>query len=502
MRARTQSRRTIRRLAVVLGAAVAALLAVPAGASADPARGCTPTDVISATETEYTCYENPIDVAGYEVKQNLIPFVPKPPGDGYITRFETDVVDENGVPIPIDRLMLHHIVFSNLDKGDRTCTGNGIESFDGSPLFGPYAPERFAGAGEERAKLSLPPGYGYGLDAAHDWAIVYMLMNHKPVTDTAFIQYKLTVDTDPSIQPVRPYWLDVNNCKADPIYNVPGIGKRAARRAGPNPVHKRSASFTMQEDGWVVAGGGHVHGGARRLTINKPSCNDMQVAQSTPTWGDADHPFYNVRPVLHEPGPVGMSAFNSPTGIPVRDGQKLRLRSIYDNRQPHTRVMGIYVIYVAEDEPGGATPSECGGAPGDIAYGPGTDLTGRTTPVPFKVPLTGLDANGNAITIQGPPGRFRRLRSGAHINITTRKFPRGNVRLRLGSRLNYNFIDDELHNLTLANGPLGIGSPNLNGVRRFTQRFTRPGRYQLFCALHPVQMTQRIIVRKKRRSRR
>jgi plastocyanin len=59
----------------------------------------------------------------------------------------------------------------------------------------------------------------------------------------------------------------------------------------------------------------------------------------------------------------------------------------------------------------------------------------------------------------------------------------------------------ELHNLTLANGPLGIGSPNLNGVRTYTQRFTRPGTYRLFCALHPVQMSQRVVV-KKRRNRR
>ena len=288
MSARTQRRRTIRRLAVAVGATVAAFATAPSGAVAAPSPGCTVTDTISATSDEYTCYVAPIDVAGYEVKQNILALRPQAASiDGHITRFQTDVVDENEDPIPIDRLMLHHIVFSNLSKGDRTCTGAGFESFDGYPLFGGYAPERFAGAGEERSKLSLPPGFGYELDSDpgptyDNWGLVYMLMNHKAVTDTAYIQYKLTVDTDPTIQSVRPYWLDVNNCKADPIYNVPGVGKRAARRAGPNPVHNRSRDFKVQEDGWIVAGGGHVHGGARKFTITKPSCNDLQVASSDP----------------------------------------------------------------------------------------------------------------------------------------------------------------------------------------------------------------------------
>ena len=148
MTARRHSRRTARRLAVLLGAAVAAFAATPSGAAAAPSLGCSVTATISATADEYTCYVQPISVAGYEVKQNILALVPKPDVDGYITKFETDVVDENSVPIPINRLMLHHIVFSNLSRGDKTCTGRGIQSFDGYPLFGGYAPERFAGAGD------------------------------------------------------------------------------------------------------------------------------------------------------------------------------------------------------------------------------------------------------------------------------------------------------------------------------------------------------------------
>jgi plastocyanin len=329
-----------------------------------------------------------------------------------------------------------------------------------------------------------------------------MLMNHKKEQDTAYIEYKLTVDTSDTLTSVRPYWLDVKNCQADPIYNIAGLSRRAARKAGPKATNKRFGDFKVQKDGYVVAGAGHVHGGARKLTITKPSCDDIKVAGSNPTWGFANHPFYNVKPVLHEPGPIGMSGFNTPTGIPVRAGSRLRLNSFYDAIQAHTRVMGIYVVYVAENEPGDPAPPACGGMPGDATFSSGTNgVQGRSTPVPFKIPLTGLNANGDAVTIKGPPGRFRRLRSGANVTVGDRFFSRRNVRVRLGAKLDYNFMGVELHNLTLANGPLGIGSPNLNGVRTYTQRFTRPGTYRLFCALHPVQMSQRVVV-KKRRNRR
>ena len=61
------------------------------------------------------------------------------------------------------------------------------------------------------------------------------------------------------------------------------------------------------------------------------------------------------------------------------------------------------------------------------------------------------------------------------------------------------FSSTELHNLTLANGPLGIGSDNLNGNRVFSQKFTRTGTYNFFCGLHPVQMSQRVVVKKKKK---
>ncbi len=66
--------------------------------------------------------------------------------------------------------------------------------------------------------------------------------------------------------------------------------------------------------------------------------------------------------------------------------------------------------------------------------------------------------------------------------------------LKLGSTLNYSFTGGETHNLTLANGPLGIGSPNLTSGGTYSQTFSRPGTYRFFCTWHPVQMAERVVV--------
>lgn len=529
----------IRRALPALVAALVAMAFAPAGASAaDPTQGCTQTNAPAdpATEiSEWTCYSSPKTVPGYSVERPLsypdfpVELVPKPTGlTGNITQMEVDVADGNG-PIPIERLMLHHIVFFNTGVNDSVCGG----------------PERFYGAGEERLKMSFPAGYGYPIKPSDTWATTYMYMNHKGTPDKGWIKYSFTVDPNPAIRSVKSYWMDVDKCTIDPIYNVPGIDlpeipnckklnkaakrvktKRAKRKAArcvrrakalkatipAKSTHTQSLDVTMKQNGWIIAGAGHVHGGAEELNLSKPNCpGNPVVARSTPTWGNPDHPFYNVKPVLHEPGPIGMSAFRAPDltgpttpaspqlGVPVRNGQTVRVNSLYDQLQPHTRVMGIYIVYVAPRNPGAIASDpavdECGGQPAGTTIGPGTNLPGRTTPVPFTVPLIGLDQNLNAVEIDGPPGQFKTLSNGATITVGDRFFSEPNVRITPGTTLNYKFASqNELHNVTLANGPLGIGSDDERRGVVYSQKFDRSGTYRLFCGLHPVQMAQKVVV--------
>jgi plastocyanin len=89
----------------------------------------------------------------------------------------------------------------------------------------------------------------------------------------------------------------------------------------------------------------------------------------------------------------------------------------------------------------------------------------------------------------------KRLKSGNTIAVDNRFFSRPNVRVKRGATLNWQFSGEELHNVTLASGPIGFGSPNLDEDRTFSQRFTRNGKYWIFCALHPVQMSERVVVK-------
>lgn len=353
--------------------------------------------------------------------------------------------------------------------------------------------------------MTVPEGYGYEVkdtDAGF-WPLIYMFMNHRNQDETATVQYKVVVDSDP-LKPVEPYWFDVENCQADPIYNVPGGDK-------PGSTDVVSADYTFPSDARIIGGGGHVHGGAKKLTLTQPDCNNRKVGESFPTWGLPSHPFYNVRPILHEPGPINMSAFGTEQGIPVEGGTRVRLNSLYDNERPHTRVMGIFVVFVDEN-PGTSLNAPVNGACASLPTDTqtlATDQPGRRgAPPPFKIPLTGLDTSvspPHAIKISAPPGKLKRVKNGATIEVGDRFFSKPNVEIRAGAALNYKFTGvpssslESLHNLTLATGPFGIGSPNLDGGRVYKQRFKRPGTYRFFCGLHPTQMQQRVVVEPKAR---
>jgi plastocyanin len=436
---------------------------------------------------------------------------------------DVDIVgDQNPAtndPVPISRLMLHHIVFLNVNKPDNTCRGfRGFDSRDN--YLGGASAQRFYAAGEERAKFSMPPGYGYQTDQGNLWGVVAMVMNHRSSLDHALIHYEVTIDSGP-LTAVEPYWLDVRDCRADPIYNVPSVapkakkakkhkkGTKAAEAAKKKPkkgkkkkrkkkvaapTTNETRDYVIPESGRLIAGAGHVHGGAVGLRLTEPNCGNREVARSDPTWGNADHPFYNVRPILHEPGPINMSAFGSTSGLPVHAGETIRLNSIYDNSLPHVRVMGIMVVYLAPDP---SVSEPCGPVPNwDILR---TNQPGRPGPVPFKIPLTGLDSSGQAISINAPPGPIQKAGRNTVVPVGDRFFGAPNLRVKQGSWLTWQFNGGELHNVTLANGPLGIGTDNLDGGRAFTQKLTRPGTYRLFCALHPVQMQERVIVTPKKK---
>jgi plastocyanin len=395
-----------------------------------------------------------ISIGPYAVAQGT-ELTPSPAVDGYVTGLSATLVDARGNEVPISHIMLHHVVFAKVGMPDYTCTT--FTDFDGNQI--PALAQRFYGEGEERTTLALPQGYGYPNRARDRWGMTYMLMNHRNVSETVYIQYTVRYVTGDNLIPVKPVWLDVRNCKSDPIFNVPGDRPLFSS-------YKQHADYTMPESGFLVAGGAHLHGGGLKLTLSNRTCGGRTLFTSQPTWG-----LPVIKPVMHENGPKHMTTFSTTSGIPVAAGDKLRLTAVYDDSLPHTRVMGIMLVYLAP-----APVSGCPSVPplpADPASHPGA-------PPRVVLPL-----------LHRPKGPIRNVFS-TWMGDFAYGAPR--VSIRRGSTFRWTFAGPSRHDVTLASGPVGFASPS-RSHGTFSFRFTRPGVYKLFCSLHPTQMTQIITVR-------
>ncbi len=389
----------------------------------------------------------------YQVVQGVTA-VPSPRVDGYVVGMTVEVVDLAGRVQTMDDVMLHHAVFVKALVPDYTC--GRFYDYDRRPS--PLPAERFFGAGEEHMELRLPDGYGYANRGTDIWGLVYMLMNHRETASTVQVQYRVQYVTGEPRTPVRPVWLDVVNCYADPIFTVPGTG-------GPGSSFVRTSTFTMPESGRLVAGGGHIHGGGQRLELRNASCSNRELFTSRPSWPER-YPL----PMMHEPGPAHMTSWSDPAGIPVAAGETVRLRAVYDNSRPHMRVMGIMIAWLA---PG--PTSACGPPPAlsDPLHDP--------TPTPRIVqPL-----------LRSPVGKVARVRQTA---VSDFSFRNQRVEVSPGAIFRWRFLGAERHDVTLANGPEGLASASVR-EGSFSFRFRRKGTYNLYCSLHPTLMTQRVVVR-------
>lgn len=351
--------------------------------------------------------------------------------------------------------MLHHVVFGKLGARDYTCST--YTGYDGRAR--PAFAERFYGLGEERMDIQFPPGYGYPNRASDLWGMVYMLMNHRNARDKVYVQYTVRYVVDEPMLSVKPVWLDVRNCSSDPIFSVPGTGPQFS-------TYAQDAEFVMPDSGRLVAGGAHLHGGGLRVELTNQTCR-TGVFTSEPTWG-----LPVIKPVMHENGPKHMSTFTSAAGVPVSKGDRLRLNAVYENSLPHTRVMGIMLVYLV---PGPV--SQCAAAP-PLAPDP---LSRPGAPPRVVLPL-----------LRQPTGPvFRNL-----LSTWAGDYRYGHQRLSVhrGTSFRWRFLGRERHDVTLASGPVGFASPTVSSGS-FSFRFTRRGTYKLFCSLHPTRMTQIINVR-------
>lgn len=442
--------------ACLLALAAALLAAAPAGAA---------TRTLTYRSATFT-------LGGFEVESPKVD-VPSPGRTGYVTRMDVRLVDPAGRPVTIRRVMLHHVVFINAGRWRTEYAGS---------CPGRYG-EPFYGTGEENQRLVLPPGHGYLTNAGDRWRLNAMLMSHTPRTTRVRIEYRLRFVTGQALQHVRPFWIRVNGCDS-------GTGGYSIKDAG-SPDADRTWTWKMPISGRIVAAGGHLHGGALNMTLSQPRCENRELLDTRPLYAPPDDIVYRVRPVLHEPGPVATRYFLSRKGIPVRAGMRLRLRSTYDATRPRARVMSIMHVYVA---PGPEPRAFCPALPDD-AQQVLFRTRGTTTPPFVPVRFNWLDDAGRMRVGDELPGRVRAFAREAEVDVRDNGFFPARISLPVGGRVTWRFRGTEEHNVLYAGGPRVIGTSTLRRGTVTRDDFTVPGRYQLFCYLHPLTMHQEVVVR-------
>lgn len=448
------------RLVVAGLAAVAMLLGLASPSSADV--------------RTYKLRHGPVALGGFQTKFPM-PAVRTPKRSGYIVAMDTRLVDRRGRPISLKRVMLHHVVFIN--RGHR----GGARKLSSCPG---RRGEPFYGTGEERQRLILPRGYGYRVHARDRWRAVAMYMNHTKKAHNVYLEYTVKIQTRKRLEPVRPLWLRANGCDPQSSYTVPGGGP-------PGSIDVRSHDWKVPISGRIVAAGAHLHGGAKSMEVTQPRCANRTLVTHEPRWGLPNDSVYQVRPNLHEPGPIATGYFLSRAGIAVRAGEYLRVTGRYDAELPHPLVMAITHVYIARDK---STSPACEALPADRRVH-WTRKDGRATVAPAQVPLTGLDEKGNFVELERARGPEVVAGSSAAVDLAENRFRPPNLSIARGGRVTWLFRDQAVHVVLLANGPRAVDSPLGRAGAQYSRTFPVPGRYNLFCYLHPVTMHQTVTVR-------
>jgi len=416
----------------------------------------------------------PVALSPYSTDYETVD-VPHPKIKGSLTFMHARVVDRSGNFVPQHIVMLHHIAMVNDGRFD----GDKSQYYCKTGYK-----ERFYGTGEEDQSLLLPQGYGYRVRANDRWHASWMLMNHRWLARKVYIEYTLKMDSGWSDVPVKPYWLGVEPCPPDPIFEVPGGGE-------PGSNYNKTIDWKVPQDGRIVAVGTHLHGGAKGMQITEPSCGNRTLLSSEAQYGLANDPIYHVLPMMHEPNPRYDSYPLTPTGIPIRRGETYRVNATYDNELPHARVMGIMHAYVA---PATAPVPKCAPLPTDIQT-IGYDQPFRTAVPRVHIPLATRGSDGRAHPIKTIRGQYYRPHGDAIIRIHNYRFDHQKVVINRGQAVRWLFDDTEWHDVTTANGPTAFGSQHLKNGQGWHRAFHTPGTYQLYCTLHPLDMHQIVKVR-------
>jgi hypothetical protein len=395
---------------------------------------------------------------------------------GYILGYKemalVDSKDPKAKPLPITKMMVHHFLYwapGRVNEAEGSC-------WRGSGFIG--------GRGEEhplgRTQMTLPKKYRgmYGIEnrkedgTAPDWGLTAMVMNHYKRPKSFYVRTKVWYTTEKR-KPVLP--IVIGNCAQlanGMSYDVPGGGKK-----GSNFVDK--SDWTAPFSGRLLVAASHHHGGGKYQTLESRTCG-RRLFKAPAYYGRADHPYNTIRPILHEPGPIGNGSYASGTGIPIVKGEVLRRVAVHDNHNLHVASMGFWATWWVKDD----SVKRCGKIPDDFVEINRPARFDRTPNYDLVVPQ-----------LARPAGVFRAF-DGNPLNVGDDFFAPAKVTAKVGETVTWNFGGQKPHSVTVANGPRGFSSIYWGRTRgSYSVTPTVKGTYKLVCLVHPTTMAQTLEVK-------
>jgi plastocyanin len=416
---------------------------------------------------------------------NLFPQVP-----GYITRFDPELVYEDGTVPAVDVLHLHLAVWLvNLN-----------------PQFA---------VGEEKTIVQLPRGFGYRSSPSDSWLVNDMIHDLTGQAASVYIVWRIdfvpdTVPAAASIKPIRTRWLDVSGIKFYPVFDaVRGMGSNgkytfpdqatgeALQDVGP------AAKWDVTRPQTLIAVAGHLHPGGLYT--------DLKVVRGTKV-----RRIFRSKAKYWEPAgavswDVAMTGTTPDWRVKVQPGDQVRVSATYRvSNADWYESMGIMpvAVYDGTDVGGGDAIKGRIRRKGVLTHGhlaENDNHGGKTAGLPDPRLLPSIAVPGSSIDLVHYSYGYGDLNSGGPVPVVPR-----------GQSITYVNRDaapsvNTFHTLTgckppcnrstgiaypIANGPVDLDSGQLGFNNAFgapaadrdtwsTPTNLEPGTYTFFCRVHP-----------------
>ena len=444
--------------------AVAAVLALPA--------------VADAKERVLTLYSPAIQTNPYVHDTHYLQLDPNgreaPARAGYITGIKeqslVDSKDPDAKPLPNAKFMIHHFVYlapGRVEDSAGSCwSGAGFITGRGEEHPNGRAFERYT-TPESRKRYGIVNRLPNG--EAPAWRLIAMVMNHVKRPKRVYVRTRVYY-TREKREPVYP--TVVGDCRRIGMaYDVPGGGD-----AGDNFTN--TTEWTSPVNGRILLAASHQHGGAKYHTLSSQTCG-RRVYKARTYHAPDDHIYNTIRPILHEPGPIGNGTLRSAAGVPIRQGEVFQRTGVHDNSNLHVQSMSFWVLFIVKDD----SVTDCAPLPDDVIDVGRPRRFDRTPNHGLVVPQ-----------LMKPDGRIGAF-DGGPLTVGDEFFKPERVRAKAGEEVVWSFSGLEPHSVTVANGPRGFSSTyfgQTSGEYRFTP--TVKGTYRMTCLVHPTTMGQDLIV--------